>query len=197
MGEILEMDQGTDEWLQARLGKVTASRFKDAIAGGQGKTRKAYMYKLMAERLSGQIEDSYQNDAMQWGNDNEDKARSAYEFDKDIEVSQIGFVTLNDDVGASPDGVVGEGLLEIKCPKTSTFIEYKLADKLPAVYTAQVQGQLWVCEKAWCDFVVYDPRIKNGYFCKRVERDEKYISELKIGIEKFVKEMKELVEKFN
>lgn len=189
--------QGTDDWHKLRLGKVTASRFSDAMAGGAGKTRKAYMIKLIAERLTGEPQEGYTNAVMQRGNEIEPHAREYYNLLNDITVKEVGFVELDENIGASPDGLVGEeGLLEIKCPNSATHIEYLLAGKLPATYKRQVQGQLWVTDREWCDFVSYDPRVTSRpYFCERIDRDNEYIKDLRIGIQMFVTEMARIMEK--
>ena len=191
--KIHMMEQGSEEWLKIRCGKVTASHFSDVMSKGQG--RKTYMLKLAAERATGVVQPSFKNEAMQWGNDQEPFARACYESSEHSVVDQVGFVEVNDYVGVSPDGLVDdEGCIEIKCPNTATHIGYIESGKLPAKYKAQVQGQLWATNRDWCDFVSYDPRNgDNGYFCVRVERDSKYIGELVAALDKFVLELKEIV----
>lgn len=202
MNIITEIEQGSEEWLALRAGKVTASRFSDVMAKGRGgapsKTRDSYMKQLAAEILTGQPEEMYSNKYMEWGNECEPQARSMYEFNHDREVNQVAFIEHNDFVGVSPDGLIGsDGLIEIKCPKTTTQIDYYLSGKFPSKYEAQVQGQLMVSNREWCDFVSFDPRINGSasYFEVRVYRDEKYIAELDNQIRYFVNELKELLEK--
>ena len=86
-------------------------------------------------------------------------------------------------------------MIEIKCPKTTTQIETFLSGKMPSGHKPQVQGQLWVAERDWCDFVSFDPRINgaSSYMCVRVERDEEYISTLKSAVEVFEKDLNELL----
>ena len=89
------MEQRTDEWFQARLGKVTASRIGDVMARtktGYSATRANYMAQLVVERLTNRKEESYTNAAMQWGTDTEPLARSAYEVAKDVLVQEVGFI---------------------------------------------------------------------------------------------------------
>lgn len=192
---IHECQQGSDEWYALRLGKVTASCFSKAIAKGQGKVRKTYMIQLIAERLTTEPQEGYSNNTMQRGQEIESAAREYYEMLNDCPVRQVGFVERDEYIGASPDGLIGEeGMIEIKCPFSSTHIEYLLAERLPPVYRKQVQGQLWVCEREWCDFVSYDPRVRQKpYFCERVYRDEDYIKELHIKIQMFIDEMNALM----
>jgi len=194
---IHTMEQGSDKWRQIRLGKVTASVFSNATAGGAGKTRTTLMRKLIAERLTDLPEESYSNSAMDWGTETEPLAREYYASINDCTVKEVGFVELSADVGASPDGLVGEdGLLEIKCPNSSTHIGYLLDNKMPSTYVKQVQGQMWVTGRLWTDFVSYDPRVsKRPYWSIRVERDEQVIAELEVKIDKFIDELKQVMEK--
>ena len=197
MAKIIDCIQGSDEWIQTRLGKVTASNFGKAIAGGQGKTRKSYMIKLIAERMTGQHQDEYTNGFMETGKEREQEAREYYEQLNGVNVQEIGFCELNGDVGASPDGLIdSDGLIEIKCSLATTHIENILNDKVPSVYIPQIQGQMWVIDRQWCDFVSYNPLVKDRpYWYKRVERDEKYIAILEVGIDSFVSDMQELLNK--
>lgn len=201
---IKSIEQGSEEWHALRLGKVTASKLGDVMAKGRGnapsKTRHSYMLQLAAEILTGEPQDSYSNQYMEWGNECEPQARSMYEFDSGNAVDQVAFVIASDRFGVSPDGLVGDnGLLEIKCPKTTTQIERYLKGEFPTTYKAQVQGQLLATEREWCDFVSFDPRITGSaqYFCVRVERDEDYIKELSKGIDAFVSELHDMLEKLN
>ena len=196
---IVDCDQGSDEWFEARLGKITASRFKDVLSKGQGKTRKTYMYQLAAEIITGKMEESYSNSYMEWGTANEPAARAMYELESGIEVQQIGIVVLDDhNIAASPDGFSGkDGCIEIKCPKTTTQIDTYLSGKMPASHKAQVQGQLWVSCREWTDFVSFDPRIDGdaSYFEVRVQRDNDYIRDLSNACLDFEFELKEIVKK--
>lgn len=194
---IIDCQQGSPEWFAARLGKVTASCFSKAIAGGQGKTRRPYMIKLIAERLTGEPQESYSNAVMQRGIKTEPFAREYYELFNDVSVRQVGFVERNKDVGASPDGLVGpDGTVEIKSPNSTTHIEIIIADKVPIIHKPQIQGGLWVCERQWCDFVSYDPRVyQKPFFCERIYRDEAYINKLSINIQMFINELNETMQK--
>lgn len=194
--KIHEIQQNSPEWYAARLGKVTASCFGKAIAGGQGKVKKTYMIQLIAERLTQEPQEGFSNAVMQRGSEIEPYAREYYEILNGISTREVGFVERNEDIGASPDGLVGEdGLIEIKCPNSTTHIEIIIADKVPTTHKPQIQGQLWVCEREWCDFVSYDPRVsQRPYFCERVYRDDDYIKELHIKIQMFIDEMNKMME---
>lgn len=154
------------------------------------------MRKLAAEKLTGVQAVSYNDKNMQTGIELETSAREYYEIVKGCIVTEVGFVERDDNIGASPDGLVGEkGGLEVKSPIPSTHIEYRLSGKFPTIYKPQVQGNLWVAEKEWWDFVSYCPGMPKPFFCVRVERDEEYIKELAIQVEIFVTELKEMIEK--
>lgn len=202
MNIIYDIEQGSPEWLALRLGKVTASRFSDVLAKGRGntpsKTRQSYLYQLAAEIVTGEPQDSFKSSAMSWGNECEPRARAAYELKNDSDVIECAFIEFSDQLGVSPDGLVGDsGLLEIKCPNTVTQIQRYLKGEFPTEYKAQVQGQLWVSEREWCDFVSFDPRINTSadYFQVRVYRDEDYIFNLATECSKFLDELAILVEK--
>lgn len=196
-----DIEQGSEEWHLLRLGMPTASRFKDVLAGGKGITRNNYMMQLAAEILTGQREESYSNQYMEWGTEKEPEARSAYSFINGSEVEEVTFITHSSiRAGYSPDGIVGlDGAIEIKCPKTTTHIETVLSNKTPGGHIPQIQGGLWIAERDWIDFISYDPRIKTdkSYFCVRVYRDESYIKNLESEIIRFNDELDELVLKLS
>jgi putative phage-type endonuclease len=196
---IRDVEQGTAEWLALRAGRVTASRFGDVLAKGQGKVRRAYLLQLLAERLTGAPQPTYQNDAMAWGTEMEPRARASYELLTGREVEQVAMVIRDDDVGCSPDGLVGaDGAIEIKCPNTTTHLETVLSKTLPATYKPQVQGVLWVSGRSWLDFVSFDPRLPESAQIEviRVERDEDYIARLESEVSAFVEELRGLEGRF-
>lgn len=199
------MEQGTDEWFAARVGRVTASKVADLMAKtktGYSASRENYMAQIVVERLTNTKAESFSSAAMQWGTDQEPFARAAYEAAHSVLVEEIGFIPHPriDMAGASPDGLVGLfGMCEIKCPNTATMIEALLTEKVPAKYFAQMQMQMACAERAWCDYVVFDPRMpaKAQLFIKRVERDEVFIAEMEAEIIKFLGEVTVQVEKLN
>ena len=195
---IRDIEQGSDDWLALRYGWTTASRFKDVMAKGQGKTRKSYMYQLAAEAISDMRQEGFTSEYMEWGTQTEPQAREMYEFVSGNEVDQVTFIRLDEEnkIGCSPDGLISEdGIVEFNCPKTTTQIETFLSGKMPNSHKGQVQGQLWISGRQWCDFVSFDPRIdgESSYFCVRVERDEEYIKELSTACYAFTKELKEMI----
>lgn len=191
------MIQGSAEWIAARLGKLTASRMADAIAktrSGWGASRDNLKATLIAERLTGIPQDTYTNAAMQHGIDTEPEARLIYELSLDVTVQQIGFVAHPEIAwcGASPDGLVGEaGLIEIKCPNTATHIDTLLYGVIPDKYIIQMQFQMACTERAWCDFVSFDPRLNERLrlWVKRITRDDKRIAELERQAVEFLAEV--------
>lgn len=187
--------QGSEEWFEAKLGVVSASNFSKVLNKGAG--RGLYMRKLIAERLTGVREESYKNAVMDNGSETEAEAREYYETAYDCKVKQVGFAMRDDDVGCSPDGLIGKkGSIEIKCPLSSTHVFNILSGKMPTEYIPQVQGLLWVTGRQWCDFISFDPKVvPRPVSVVRIERDVDYIIKLAAKINVFVKELKETVDK--
>jgi putative phage-type endonuclease len=196
------IEQGTPEWFAQRMGKVTASRVADIMAKtktGVSASRGNYLAQLVAERLTGQSADTFKSGAMQHGTETEPQARMVYEAETGQIVGEVAMIThpTIEMSGASPDGLVGEdGLVEIKCPNTSTHIATLLADKAPSGYMAQMQWQMACTGRAWCDFVSFDPRMPTGLqlFVTRIKRDDKLIGEIEREVEAFLAELDAMVE---
>jgi len=196
------VDQRTDSWRQARLGKITASRLSDVMAKvktGYSTSRKNYMAELICERLTGQPAEHYQSAAMQWGTDNEPLARSAYEAKYGVMVEEVGFIDhpAIPNFGASPDGLIDdEGGLEIKCPNTATHIEFLTGGNIDECYIFQLTAGMMCTGRAWWDFVSYDPRLPDNLslFVRRVYRDEVLIAEIEREICLFNGELYQILE---
>ena len=192
-----ELEQGTDAWKLAKCGCVGASRVADIIAktkSGFSASRANYMAQLIAERLTGVPAETYTNQAMQWGTDTEAEARAAYQFETGTLVQKVGFVPHPGILmaGASPDGLVGDqGLLECKCPQTSTHIDTLLGQSVPGKYVTQMQFQMACTGRKWCDFVSFDPRMPESMrlFIKRVPRDSRTIGDLETQVIEFLSEL--------
>jgi hypothetical protein len=197
---VITAEQGTDEWKQARVGVPSGSKFSDIMAKGGGATRATYLTALALERITGVREEFKTTFAMDQGTEREPFARLAYEANTGYLVTEIGFCmhdTLQ--VGVSPDGLVGDvGMTEYKCPMPKTHLEYLRLEpgKCPSAYRWQVQGQLWVAEREWCDFVSYNPDFPENaqLIIRRVMRDEKAINELEIEVIKFLGDIEREVE---
>lgn len=197
------MDQRSDEWFSARLGKVTASRVADMMAktkSGPSASRKNYRAELVLERLTGQRSEGFTNAAMQWGTDVEPQARAAYEFLTDRAVVETGFAVHPRiaDLGASPDGLVGDdGLIEIKCPVPATHLEIIESGSIPDKYIKQMQTQMACTGRVWCDFVSFDPRFpaEHQVWMRRVDRDDALIAEIEREAAAFLAEVHAVVAK--
>jgi putative phage-type endonuclease len=197
------IEQGSAEWLAIRLGKVTASRITDVLAkgkSGEAATREDYRTELVVQRLTNEPGESFTNAAMEWGTQTEPMARIAYEAQANVFVEQVAFVDhpTIEWFGCSPDGLVGEtGLVEIKCPASKTHIKYLLGGKPPAKYVPQMQCQMAVTGREWCDFVSYDPRLPEDLqlFVVRLERDVSYIMAMEEEVSKFLGEVSEMYSK--
>jgi putative phage-type endonuclease len=204
------IEQGSPEWHAMRCGKVTASRVADVIRKtktGVSASRERYMGELIAERLTGVVQDGFKSADMQWGNDTEDQARTAYSFMRDVDLVPIDFVdhpTIPMS-GASPDRLVGSsasgpdvyGLVEIKCPATHTHIGTLISETIPTDYVTQMQWQLACTGRRWCDFVSFDPRMPPNMqlFVRRVLRDADRIAELEAAVIEFQSEIDARLEK--
>ena len=196
----LEIKQGTEEWHQIRLGKVTASRVSDVmskIKSGESAGRKNYKMDLVVERLTNTPTSSFTNAAMAWGTETEPLARMAYEVHSGNFVETVAFIQHPsiEWFGCSPDGLIGsEGNLEIKCPNTSTHIDYLLAGVPPAKYVPQMQTQMACTGRLWTDFVSYDPRLppELQLFVVRLDRDEAYIQQIEDEVKQFLDEVKQI-----
>jgi len=174
-------EQGTEEWLAARLGKPSASMFSKLITmtGKPSASADAYINQLLGERLTGKSEPHYTSEAMILGTEREPLARADYEFISGNKVDQYGFILDDSEsYGCSPDGLIGEdGGLEIKCPAQTTQAGY-WRDKQSGVkkYYQQIQGCMWVTGRKWWDFFSYHPDMP--HVLVRVERNEEYIEKL-------------------
>lgn len=192
--------QQTEEWFNARLGKVTASRVSDIITttkSGYSASRKNYMMQLLCERLTGKKDESYSNAAMEHGVETEPLARSEYESRNGVLVQTCGFFEHSsiNGFGASPDGLVNDnGLLEIKCPNTATHVDFLQHGKIPIKYKWQMYAQMECTGRKWCDYVSFDNRLPYNlsYASKRLFFDEEQINLMKNEINKFLTELNKL-----
>jgi len=195
--EAAQIAQGTKEWHQLRLGKVTASRVADILAKtktGPSASRQNYLIELALQRTTGIIQESYSNSAMEWGTQTEPQARVAYEVRTNNFVDQVAFIEHPsiDWFGCSPDGLVSDrGLVEIKCPNSTTHWEYFKYNRPPTKYVIQMQAQLAVTGRDWCDFVSFDPRMpdRSQLLVVRVDRDNDFIAEMEAEIKQFLSEV--------
>ena len=191
------VEQGSPEWFQMRLGKVTASRVADILAKtktGPSASRQNYLIELALQRTTGIIQESYSNAAMEWGTQTEPQARVAYEVRTNNFVDQLAFVDHPSIAwfGCSPDGLVSDrGLVEIKCPNSPTHWEYFKAKKAPNKYVIQMQAQMAVTGRDWCDFVSFDPRMpdRSQLLIAQVPKDPEFILFMETEIKQFLSEV--------
>lgn len=195
----LEHEQGTDEWLKARIGIPTSSNFDKLITskGEPSKQAQKYCYQLAVERVTGVREEVYKNGAMARGTELEAEARNLYEMLNGVTVQKVGLcLSDNSRFGASPDGLVGKnGMLEIKCPLAATHVAYLLDGVIPSDYVPQVQGQLLVTGLRWVDFMSYYPGVKP--LIVRVKRNEEFIAKLEKILESFCDELDQIAVKIS
>jgi putative phage-type endonuclease len=194
MPKHYKVEQNTEEWLELRRGKFTASTFKNLFSSETTATYKNTIYQVVFERLTGESPESFTNDYMERGHELEPFARQAYELASFNDVEDAGFFELNEFIGASPDGLVGSnGLIEIKSPAYNTMIEYLLKGELPSQYKWQVHGQLYVTEREWCDFMAYHPSLKNLII--RIHRHEPTIKELENKLKESIDKAETMIHK--
>ena len=197
--------QGTPEWLQLRLGHVTASRVADIMAKtktGPSASRQNYLIELAIQRVTGVVEESYKNEAMTRGQEEEPKARQAYELLTETFVEEVPFVKHKtiEWFGCSPDGIIKNNdgtynLLEIKNPNSATHWSYIKEGEPPTKYKIQIMAQMACTGAQWCDFFSYDSRMPEGsrHFLKRMMRDNKFIEEMEKEVKTFLDEVAEEV----
>lgn len=201
---FLPMVQDSAEWLQARVGHVTASRVAAVIgrlkSGKPTAEYENYKMETLTEILTGQNVEHYVSPYMDFGKEYEGVARAQYEMVKDVEVERVGFV-LHPRIarsGASPDGLVGEdGLVEIKVPTTANHLRYLMEGVVPEQYVPQMMWQIACTERKWCDFCSYDPRLPTdfGLFIVRLDRDDEAIRDMEDKVVQFIAEVNALSEK--
>lgn len=183
----VDVEQGSAAWFQARLGIPTASQFHRILTEKTLKFSEAsvgYRNELLAEYLLGEPYDNGEFVFSERGSQMEAEARTWYEMDQEIDVERVGFL-LRDDrrCGCSPDGLVGvNGGLELKCPSAPVHVGY-LLDWNGTKYKAQVQGNIWIAERDWWDFLSYNPHMPPALV--RCYRDETFIRALAAAVDQF------------
>lgn len=208
---IVEAMAGTDNWVAARRGCLTASRMADAMAylktkskDGQlveAEARRKLKFDLLAERLTGIAVSHYVTPAMQHGIEQQPHATAAYEAHTGEIVGPEVFVLHPriDWFGATPDGLISDaGIVEIKCPQTSTFLRWVHEGEVPAEHKPQMLAQLACTGRAWCDFIAFDPRVPPAHqlFVRRFEPDASEIARIEVEAEKFLAELADMAERF-
>lgn len=197
--KIYNFPQGSDDWFNIRLGKITGSKIDKLLEGkrGYGKTTEKEILTLTAERLTNKNTDSnFSTIHTERGNACEDDARSQYEKEYNVKVETIGFAEIDNYVGYSPDGLVGDdGMIEIKCPDTHIFVKRIYENTIPTEYISQIQLGLYVLKRNWCDFICYNSNF-DKLFVKRMEKDEVIISKIQRAIERTKGEIDKYIEAY-
>jgi len=190
-----DIQQNTNEWFELRKGKFTASTFKDLFAKETTATYEKAIYRVVFERLSGDLVTSeFQSAYMKRGRELEPEALKRYSLITFNKVDYAGFFEYNEWIGASPDGLIGtDGLVEAKCPAYNTMINYLLKKTLPNEYYWQVHGQMFVTGRKWVDFLAYHPSLETVVL--KVNRDEKIIKELQTKLNESIEKVKSIIEK--
>lgn len=189
--KIFEVEQGSYEWLELRLGIPTASEFNKIFSPVQLKKstqQKDYMYELIAERILKRPLDDISSVWLDRGRAEENRAIKAYEFMNDVVVKKVGFIK-NDDqnVGASPDGVVGEkGGVEVKVPNAKNYLRI-VAEENYNKYKTQMQCCMWISEREWWDLVIHNEAF--GSHVKRFERDDDFIKKMEEHLNEFIEKV--------
>lgn len=202
--ERIVIAQDSAAWIKARIGHLTASRMNAVLdftkKGEPGADRKKYLIDLVAERLTDSAVDHYITSDMQWGLDHEDEAVACYEEVSGNDVSRAGFM-LHPRIefcGASPDRFVNhDGLLEVKCPRTTTHVAWMLAGVVPEQHRPQMTLQLAVTGRKWCDFISYDPRVpaRQRAFIRRFTPTAEEVETVEEKARAFLLEVDELFER--
>ena len=191
---IHDLQQGTPEWGAVRFGKFTASNIHKLFMGKSTAGYNDYINQIVYERLTGHKPESFESEWMRRGTELEPEAISAYElltFDK---VVPVGFIELDEWRGCSPDGLVGQdGMIQVKCPKWSTLIDYHLTGKIPEDYLYQMQYEMYISGRKWNDFFCYHPNLKP--LLKRVKLDETYSEDFEREISIAQKEVEKRIAK--
>jgi putative phage-type endonuclease len=200
---LINIDQGSEAWFEVKAGKVTGTRFKALVAGEGTQTYKDLVSNIACEMITGRMEETYSNSAMEYGIETEDVARLEYQSLLQIPVIQCGFIQPDEDhkffewIGVSPDGILPtqNGMIEIKRPMMRTHLEYIESGKLPTEYRYQVQGQLFVTGFGFCDFVSSVDGMKP--FIVRVYPDQELFLEFEKRLEKLIVDVNKKLENYN
>jgi putative phage-type endonuclease len=192
------LQQGTDEWRQARCGSIGASDAPRVVrklkSGGFSADRESLLWEKIIERLTGAPFEIPKSKAMLQGTEREPDARLLYQIVKNVEVEEVGLVPHPYVAGshASPDGYVGaRGLVELKCPEPKAHGELLINEAISSDYLAQMAWQMCCTGRDWCDFVSYNPSFPGPMqlWIKRVPRDAAFIGELEREIAQFIREL--------
>lgn len=196
--QIKNFEQGTPEWFACRVGKMTASHAQ--AIGNVGKGLDTYIHEMMSELYSSGEKKQFSTKDTERGNELEPIARQIYEFERGVTVQQVGFMEMNEFVGASPDGLVDEdGGTEIKSPDDKEYLQYLLykEDAIDSKYLWQCQMNLLISGRKWWDLIIYNPNFKKSMLVFRIVPDKEKFEALEKGFVKgieMIKKIKSVIE---
>jgi len=191
---IHDFEQGTEEWFKVRLGKFTATDGLTIFNNGKGVETLAF--EKASERLTGKPKAEYTNPDMERGKRLEAIARNSYELETGNLVKTVGFCELDEFIGCSPDGFVEDkGLVEIKCKNDPNYARYLYDGKIDPEHYMQMQFQMFVTDREWVDYVVYNENFFKSTKIVRVFRNETDIAKIKAGLAVGIAQVKDIVEK--
>lgn len=197
--KVHHIEQGSKEWLELKLGKMSGSDAGVFLVNGKnengfGSAVQTYIYRKVAERITGESEYFKPNFAMERGTLLEPDAIFEYETQTWNKVTRVGFVEMNKYAGCSPDGLVGyDGMIEVKCPMQTEFVRFADTLEIPKNHFAQMQFNMFVCKREWCDYVVYHPDFKRRLIIEQVKADTEIFSKFEKAVEYFENQSKQLL----
>jgi putative phage-type endonuclease len=197
---IHNIEQQSEAWHEIRCGRVTGTRFKALVAKETTDTYKDLLTNIACEIITGKTDETYSNSNMEKGIETEPIARMFYEDETGNEVKTAGFITRDEDdefyewIGISPDGLINDGIIEIKCPLMKTHMGYIMWNKLPTEYHYQVQGQLFVTGLKFCDFISYVEDMKP--FIIRVYPEPEIFTFFEQRLRNVILQVKELINQY-
>lgn len=193
--KIHNFEQRSEEWFKIRLGKITGSDFHTYM--GKSETRKRRIIEKATEIITGMsTENGYESEDMKRGRELEDEAILVYEMIKGVDVEKVGFVEYNEFAGCSPDGLVGEdGIIECKAPKNSVFVKQVVTGVIDPVYYAQMQYNLFITQRKWCDYIAYNRNFEP--YIVRFGKDDAFQEKIKESLFQSISEIEEIVKKYN
>jgi putative phage-type endonuclease len=193
--KIINCEQQSEEWFNCRKLKMTSSKAQAIANNGTG--LQSYIYELVAEYYSSSEKEHFSNEHTERGNELEPTARDMYELETGNKVEQVGFIEMNKYSGGSPDGLVGEdGLIEIKCVEDKKYFKLLVDKEEITDYDWQIQMNLLVSGRKWCDLVIYNPNFEKNMIIQRKYIDELKQEKLKVGLAQGEKMIKDLINKY-
>lgn len=192
--KIHDVVQGSDEWFKVRLGKFTGTNGQAVATNGRG--LETLVFEKVAEIITGKMKPSYTNPDIERGNELEAMARNSYEVETGIVVKQVGFVELDEFTGCSPDGFIAEdGLQEIKCKNDANFARFMYDHKIDTEHNWQIQFNLMVTGREWCDYVLFNENFPKTTIITRINRNETEIAKIKANLAIGIAQVKSILER--